>query len=160
MKRRFIANTLHGGRRARLAYTPARETSCPWGHRYYCYYWPGYRRAVGKGDDDKSCDRNDSAKLLLARIRARNCPSLVLPLRCRSRARLGHAGRRRWRRRRWLGRRGRRGLWGREEGEEGTKKGEFHANLPCPPPYAERRHRRREEPSPPGAKRQCPSSAR
>lgn len=35
-----------------------------------------------KGDGDKSCDRNDSAKLLLARIRARNCPSLV-PVRCR-----------------------------------------------------------------------------
>lgn len=58
---------------ARLAYT-AGETSST-SQRYYYYY----RQAVhgGKGDGDKSCDRNDSAKLLLARIRARNCPSLV-----------------------------------------------------------------------------------
>lgn len=48
---------------------------------------------MGEGDGDKSCDRNDSAKLLLARIRARNCPSLVVRLvRCRSRPRA--AGRR------------------------------------------------------------------
>lgn len=54
-----------------------------------------YKVEEGWDDGDKSCDRNDSAKLLLARIRARNCPSLVVRLaRCRSRPR---AGRRRGR---------------------------------------------------------------
>lgn len=62
---------------ARLAYAGRNFVSTS--HHYYHYYVIH----GGKGDGDKSCDRNDSAKLLLARIRARNCPSLVLLVRCR-----------------------------------------------------------------------------